>query len=118
MDSLPSLSSRSSWSSTDSWTAEELADLPDDLAIKEWHQTAIGTYSKVRKARVKPQDFVELCHSRLAQWMQSAPPSARIMNVEGTMLVHCIEYNGMVVHIVEGQCRALELLFIVMKAVL
>ena len=34
------------------------------------------------------------------------------------MLVHCIEYNGMVTHIVEGQCRPSELLLIVMKAVL
>ena len=61
---------------------------------------------------------MELRHSRLAQWMRSAPPPARIMDAEGTMLVHCIEYNGMVTHIVEGQCRALELLFIVMNAVL
>ena len=61
---------------------------------------------------------VELRHSRLAQWMWSAPPSARIMDADGIMLVHCIKYNGMVTHIVGGQCRALEQLLIDMKVIL
>jgi hypothetical protein len=61
---------------------------------------------------------VELRHSRLAQWMWSAPPSARIMDVEGIMLIHCIEYNGIVRHIVERQCSALSPLLVDMKAVL
>ena len=65
-----------------------------------------------------PAVTVELRHSRLEQWMRSAPPSARIMDVEGIMLVHCIEYNGMVTHIVGKQCRALFQLLIDMKAVL
>ena len=59
-----------------------------------------------------------LGHSQLEQWTRSASPSARIMDVEGTMLVHCIEYNGMVTHIVGKQCSALFPLLIVMNAVL
>jgi hypothetical protein len=59
---------------------------------------------------------VELRHSRLEQWTRSAPPSARIMDAEGIMLVHCIEYNGMVTHIVGKQCSALFPLLIVMNA--
>ena len=61
---------------------------------------------------------MELRHSRLAQWMWNAPPSARIMDVEGTMLIHCIEYNGIVRDIVERQCGALSQLLIDMNAVL
>ena len=60
---------------------------------------------------------VELRHSRLGQWTRNAPP-ARIMDAEGIMLVHCIEYNGMVTHIVGKQCSALFPLLIVMNAVL
>ena len=50
--------------------------------------------------------------------MWSAQPSARIMDVEGIMLIHCIEYNGIVRHIEEKQCGALSELLIDMKAVL